>query len=146
MTSVTSEGFISNAEWLENVVRNKDLILYNVSALEYLELFNGYMNERKIHVYAKHNGEFENIEYKVVDSFDNIEFFNANGVLCTTANQTINDMLSDYDNIDELAFIEGLSNFYYLNNESFETLNIKEENMKIFNQIKQQAIDYYCEN
>ena len=110
----------------------------------YLELFNGYVNESKIQVYAQNEGQFDNIEYHIINSFDDIEYLNFDGVLCTTVNQTINDMLSDYDNIDELAFLEALSNYYFANNESFDNLKIKPNKLSIFNRIKQIAINYYC--
>lgn len=146
MMSITSTRYLSDVDWLQDVVQGKDLILCGVSALEYLELFNGYVNESKIQVYAKSNGQFDNIEYHIVDSFDNIDYINFDGVLCTTVNQTINDMLANYDNIDELAFLEALSNYYFANDESFDNLKIKPENLNIFNQVKQIAIEYYCED
>lgn len=145
MMSITSTRYLSNVDWLQDVVQGKDLILCGVSALEFLELFNGYVNESKIQVYAKSKGQFDNIEYHIVDSFDNIEYLNFDGVLCTTVNQTINDMLANYDNIDELAFLEALSNYYFANDESFDNLKIKPENLNTFNQVKQIAIEYYCE-
>lgn len=146
MMSVTNTKYISNVEWLQSIVQGQNLILCDVSALEYLELFNGYMDESKIQVYAKSKGEFDNIEYNIVETFNNIEYFNSNGVLCTTINQTINDMLSNYDQIDELAFLEALSNIYFDNNESFDTLKIKPENLITFNKIKKYAVDYYSED
>lgn len=146
MISITSTRYLSNVDWLQDVVQGKDLILCGVSALEFLELFNGYVNESKIQVYAKSKGQFDNIEYHIVDSFDNIDYINFDGVLCTTVNQTINDMLANYDNIDELAFLEALSNYYFANDESFDNLKIKPENLNIFNQVKQIAIEYYCED
>lgn len=146
MMSITSTRYLSNVDWLQDVVQGKDLILCGVSALEFLELFNGYVNESKIQVYAKSKGQFDNIEYHIVDSFDNIEYLNFDGVLCTTVNQTINDMLANYDNIDELAFLEALSNYYFANDESFDSLKIKPENLNTFNQVKQIAIEYYCED
>ena len=145
MMSITSTRYLSNVDWLQDVVQGTDLNLCGVSALEYLELFNGYVNESKIQVYAQNEGQFDNIEYHIVNSFDDIEYLNFDGVLCTTVNQTINDMLSDYDNIDELAFLEALSNYYFANNESFDNLKIKPENRDVFNQVKQMAIEYYCE-
>jgi len=135
MMSITSTRYLSNVDWLQDVVQGKDLILCGVSALEFLELFNGYVNESKIQVYAKSKGQFDNIEY-----------LNFDGVLCTTVNQTINDMLANYDNIDELAFLEALSNYYFANDESFDNLKIKPENLNTFNQVKQIAIEYYCED
>ena len=146
MISITSTRYLSDVDWLQDVIQGKDLILCGVSALEYLELFSGYVNESKIQVYAKSNGQFDNIEYHIVDSFDNIDYINFDGVLCTTVNQTINDMLANYDNIDELAFLEALSNYYFANDESFDNLKIKPENLNIFNQVKQIAIEYYCED
>lgn len=146
MMSITSTRYLSNVDWLQDVVQGTDLILCGVSALEYLELFNGYVNESKIQVYAKSNGKFDNIEYHIVDSFDNIDYINFDGVLCTTVNQTINDMLANYDNIDELAFLEALSNYYFANDESFDNLKIKPENLNTFNQVKQIAIEYYCKD
>lgn len=146
MMSITSTRYLSDVDWLQDVVQGKDLILCGVSALEYLELFNGYVNESKIQVYAKSNGQFDNIEYHIVDSFDNIDYINFDGVLCTTVNQTINDMLANYDKIDELAFLEALSNYYFANDESFDNLKIKPENLNTFNQVKQIAIEYYCED
>lgn len=146
MKSITSEDYISTVEWLKTVVQDCELILCEVSALEYLELFNGYMNESKIQVYAKDKGQFSNMEYNVVDSFDGIDYFVSDGVMCTTLNQTINDMLANYDNIDELAFLEALSNYYFSNNNSFDNLVIKSKNIGLFNQLKEKAITYYTQD
>lgn len=87
------------------MVQGTDLILCGVSALEYLELFNGYVNESKIQVYAQNEGQFDNIEYHIVNSFDDIEYLNFDGVLCTTVNQTINDMLSEKHLFDFAAVL-----------------------------------------
>ncbi len=146
MKSATSEDYISTVEWLKTVVQDCKLILCEVSALEYLELFNGYMNESKIQVYAKDKGQFSNIEYNVVDSFDEIDYFISDGVMCTTLNQTINDMLANYENIDELAFLESLSNYYFSNNNSFDNLMINPKNIGLFYQLKEKAITYYTQD
>ena len=58
---------------------------------------------------------------------------------------TINEMLEDYNNIDEQSLIEGLSRYYYTHGESFNGLYIKPENMERFNMIKDWAIEYYSE-
>ena len=81
MMSITSTRYLSNVDWLQDVVQGTDLILCGVSALEYLELFNGYVNESKIQVYAQNEGQFDNIEYHIVNSFDDIEYLNFDGVL-----------------------------------------------------------------
>lgn len=143
MLSRVSDEFITNRAWLRDVVNGNELILRRVSALEYLELFNGYLGEKAIDVYAKKKGIYENINYCVIDSFDNIEFIKYGNTLCTSINQTFNDMLDQSDQSDELALMEALSNYYYSNGESFDGLNIKPENIAYFEFLKPSAINYY---
>ena len=120
-----------------------DVILCGVSALEYLEMFSGFFDEAIIDVYSIQKGLYNNINYNIVDSYDDIDYFISDNVCCTTFEQTINDMLSDFENTDEMALTEALSNYYYSHNESFDGLNIKPENKDTFEQLKQPVIDYY---
>ena len=145
MISATRNEFLTVRAWHNAIVGGKELILRRTSALEYLELFNGYMREKTIDVYAKQKGEFENINYHIVNGFDEIDTIRFGNVFCTSVNQTVNDMLSDFDNIDEQSLIEGLSGYYYANNQSFDGLIIKPENMDVFDSVKDWAIEYYDE-
>lgn len=43
-------------------------------------------------------------------------------------------------------FLEALSNYYFSNNNSFDNLVIKSENIGLFNQIKKKAITYYTQD
>jgi hypothetical protein len=135
--------FLTARAWHQAVISGEDVILRRASALEYLELFNGYLHEKKIDVYAKRRGERENVNYCVVDSFDGIEYARFGDVLCASANQTFNEMLADYDNIDGLALIEGLAEYYHMHGKSFDGLAIKPENAEKFNELKDWAADYY---
>ncbi|MDR2354366.1 MAG: hypothetical protein LBF22_14650, partial [Deltaproteobacteria bacterium] len=81
----------------------------------------GYLNEDQIDVYAKEKGEFENVNYFIVDSFDHLEIEMYENIRYTSLNQTINDMLADFDNIDEQSLdeqslIEGLSDYSFSHN------------------------------
>ena len=145
MNTASSGGFLGTKLWLQAVARGRDWILCHTSALEYLQLFIGYLNETQIYVYAKEAGEYKNVDYKIVDTFDNIDYVCSGGVLYTSLNQTVNDMLADFDNIDEQSLIEGLSTYYYNSNESFEGLIIRPENQAVFDSIKDWAIEYYDE-
>jgi hypothetical protein len=145
MVTLTSNDFLTTRAWHRAVVGGKEMILRRTSALEHLQLFNGYMHEKHIDVYTKHRGEYENINYCVINSFDGIDYLAFGNVLCTSASQTFNDMLSDYDNIDELALVEGLSGYYFSNGESFDGLQIKPENIGKFNALKNWAAEYYDE-
>ena len=145
MKSQGRNEFLTIGEWHRAVVGGKDLILRYTSALEYLQLFGGYLRETLIDVYAKEPGEYENINYMIVDSFDGIDYFQSGNVLCTTVDQTVNDMLENFDNIDEQPLLEGLSCYYYTHDKSFDGLSIKPENMERFNEVKDWAIEYYDE-
>ena len=143
MTSATSNDFLTNRAWHKAVIGGEEMILRRTSALEHLEFFFGYMNEKLIDVYAKQQGRYENVNYHIVDTFNGIDTVRFGDVLCTSASQTFNDMLSDFDNIDEQALVEGLAGYYYSHGESFDGLEIKPENMERFGLIKDWAIEYY---
>ena len=103
------------------------------------------MREKAIDVYARQRGQYDNINYHIVDSFNGIDTIRFGNVLCTSVNQTLNDMLSDFDNIDEQSLVEGLSRYYYLHGKSFDGIEIKPENIQQFNAIMDWAIQYYDE-
>lgn len=143
MHSKISEDYATYRAWFRDIIGGKMMILRNVSALEFLQLFVGYDNETDIEVYSYESGKYSNIQYRIVDSFDKIEYALFGDVMCSTINQAVNDMLSDYDNMDELALTEALSNYYFEHGESFDGINIKPENIEAFNHIKERAITYY---
>jgi len=119
MVTAVSNEFLTNRAWHRAVVGGRDMILRYTSALEFLELFGGYMREKKIDVYARQHGEFENINYYIVD---------------------------DFDNIDEQALIEGLSRYYYTHGNSFGGLDIKPENMERFNSVRDWRLNIIARN
>ena len=151
MQSLTRNSFLTCYEWFHEVVGGKDVILRHTSALECLELFVGYLNEKEIDVYAREKGEYENINYYIVDTFNGIDIVRKGSLLCTSVYQTFNDMLSKYgtpeeNTIDEQSLIEGLSGYYFSNNESFDGLYIRPENKAHFEKFKEWAIEYYDES
>ena len=143
--SKTSDEFLTNWAWFNDVVGGKDLVLCHASALQCLGLFSGYVNEKIIDVYAKKQGEYENINYRIISNFDNIGIADIDGVLCTSFDQTVNDMLADFDNTDEQALAEALSNYYHSNNGSFAGLSIQPQYMKNYGYMQEWAVDYYNE-
>ena len=148
MQSVTRGSFLTNFEWFQDVVGGENVILRHTSALECLGLFLGYFNQSEIDVYALEQGAYENINYHVVDTFDGIDVVRKGNVMYTSVSQTFNDMLSKYGtpeeiDIDEQSLVEGLSSYYFANNESFAGLHILPENLPYFNQLKEWAVEYY---
>jgi len=146
MISVTSGDFRGNKLWLQAVAGGRDWVLCHTSALECLELFVGYLNEKQIDVYAKEPGEYENINYRIVDSFDDIGIVHFRNMRYTSVNQTVNDMLSDFDNIDEQSLVEALATYYYRHDDSFDGLEIDFKNQAAFDSISDWAIEYYNED
>jgi hypothetical protein len=145
MTTATSNEFLTIRDWHEAIVGGTDMILRRTSALEYLQLFGGYLREKTIDVYTRQPVPFENIQYQLVDSYNGIDTVRFGNVLCTSVNQTLNDMLADFDNIDKQSLAEGLSRYYYAHGKSFNGLVVKPEYMERFNSIKDWAIEYYDE-
>ena len=146
MRTISNIPYISSRDWMRDAVKGENVILRGVSALDFLRLFVGYLGENEIDVYATYRGPYENIHYHIVDSFDGIDFICDSGVLCSTFDQAINDMLGDFDNADEKALANALSNYYFANNESFDGLIIKPENMMHFEYLKEWAMEYYNED
>lgn len=144
MKSKSSDEFISNRAWFRNIFNGEDTILRGLSALEYLQLFVGYVGENEIEVYARNKGQYDNVHYHIISDFSEIDYIEHNGILCSTANQAFNDLMADYDNIDEQALVEALSKYYYNHNMSFRGLNIQHNIVK-FEELKSWAKKFYSE-
>jgi len=138
-----SSDYTSNRAWLRDVVGNQPIILRSVSALEYLQLFVGYFSENKVEVYALEESSEENIRCHIIEDLEAIEYIRFENVLCSSPSQAVNDMLSDFEHSDETALVEALSKYYYSHEESFSGLNIKKENQKRFEELKDWAINYF---
>ena len=138
-----SSDYTSNRAWLRDVVGNQPMILRSVSALEYLQLFVGYFAENKVEVYALEESSEENIRCHIIEDLEAIEYIRFENVLCSSPSQAVNDMLSDFEHSDETALVEALSKYYYSHEESFSGLNIKKENQKRFEELKDWAINYF---
>ena len=138
-----SSDYTSNRAWFRDVVGNQPIILRSVSALEYLQLFVGYFSENKVEVYALEESSEENIRCHIIEDLEAIEYIRFENVLCSSPSQAVNDMLSDFEHSDETALVEALSKYYYSHEESFSGLNIKKENQKRFEELKDWAINYF---
>ena len=129
---------------ISETIGGENVIVCGVSALECLNLFSGYFESDTIDVYSLSEGTNTALSYHVIDSFAEIEVVSCGTFVCTSANQTFNDLLSDYENADEIALLEALSNYYHLHGQTFEGLEISNDNIPVFNSIKQSAIEYHC--
>ena len=143
MLADSRSRYTSNREWFNSVLRGKDVVLCHTSALECLGQFPGYVNENQIDVYAKSREPYENINWHLVEGFDGMDIVNIGGLRCTSLDQTVNDMLRDYNIIDEQSLVQALADYYFSNGESFDGLFIAPQYMDRFNDIKDWAVEFY---
>jgi hypothetical protein len=139
----TCSNYTSHRDWFIDVLQGLDVVLCLTSALECLGLFIGYVNEADIDVYSKSLLPFDNLNCLVVENFDGLDIVESWGLRCTSINQTVNDLLRNFDNIDEQSLAQGLSDYYYANGQSFDKLEIAPENAETFEKIKDWAIEFY---
>ena len=76
-------------------------------------------------------------------SLENLECEKRTGLVCTTANQAIIDLLEQ--NGDEQIITESLANYYEEHNESFDGLNMPEHLHARFEKYRDWALEYYEE-
>lgn len=140
MDTQPRENFTTYRDWFNSVI-DENIILRGTSALEYLQRFVGYRHETEIFAYAIAKGKYDNVDYRIVDTFDDIEYETIYNIKCTTFSQTVNDMLADFENTDEMALTEALSDYYVEHNQSFDGLIIKQNNMIAFESIRENVIN-----
>jgi hypothetical protein len=145
MLSPISDDYLTNYDWFRAYVEAEDqpVILCHTSALECLELFPGYGNEKEIDVFAARKGKFDNVNYHIIDDLSQKETVQFGSLTCTTVSQTANDMLDDYDNMDIQAFVEGLADYYYSNGQSWDKLFIEPHNAELFEFYREGAEDHF---
>lgn len=141
---ITRANFITTYEWFNSALENNNVVLRYTSALEYLNYFDGYIGEKKIHLYSLEPFHLENADCIILQNYDNLDIVDDGNLCSTSINQTINDMLWDEENSDELALTEALAEYYARHNESYNGLIIEERNKPRFeNQMRQWGIDCY---
>lgn len=115
-------------DYYQQALAGTDKVLCRESAAEYLNLSNGNFGK--------------NIEYYLYPEAVGREVIVVNGILCTSVDQTINDLLEDKES-DEQVLLESLGNYFYENQGSFKGLKIKPGNQERFAELEQAAISYY---
>ena len=130
-------------DYLRDLLKDAPCILAYDTAADYLGLSNGSSFHEAAHIYVQSPLHIDGTREHIVPSFDTVEHEMRNGLLCTTVNQTINDLLrADGDN---QVIQESLSTVYYTNGESFDSLRIDDDLLLAFEHYKDWAIEYYDE-
>lgn len=133
---------IAYNDQLRNLLANVECVLAFDTAADFLGLTNGgYRDVAQIFVNKKQN--IEGTEQILVPSLENLECEERNGLVCTTANQTIIDLLEQ--NGDEQIITESLANYYDEHNESFDGLDVPQHLQSRFEKYREWALEYYEE-
>lgn len=127
---------------LRNLLADVECVLAFDTAADFLGLTNGgYRSVAQIFVNKKQN--IDGTEQILVPSLETLACEERNGLLCTTVNQTIIDLLEQ--NGDEQIITESLANYYDAHHESFDGLEVPEHLQPRFEKYKAWAVEYYEE-
>ena len=138
------EYYDKKSDYYTELLKNKkNVVLAKDSALEFYHLSNDAVCDSTF-VYS--SGKLnEPYISEVVDNFENIDYKILDGIMVTTLDQTINDILRD-DNANLQPLYEALNKYYYTHNNSFEGIRIDEDNFEKFEQVSKESLQYYDED
>ena len=130
-------------DYLRDLLKDAPCILAYDTAADYLGLSNGSSFHETAHIYVQSPLHIDGTTEHLIPSFSAVEHERRNGLLCTTVNQTINDLLrADGDN---QVIQESLADVYFSNGESFDSLRIEQDLLPLFEKYKVWAMEYYDE-
>lgn len=139
--------------WMYDKIK-EDVVLSHSSALRFLMEINGIMDrpklpqdERRNDVYALEQGQYEDVHYHVVDSFDGIDIETLDNLRFTSLRQSVNDLLrksaeSGLADDEKEILVISLTVYYVLHGFSFDNLKIHQENMNEFENMKAIVLQY----
>lgn len=143
MKGVTTMALYTYNDYLRDLLKDAPCILAYDTAADYLGLWSGSTNPHTAKIYVCKPLNIEGTTEYLLPSFDVVEHENRLGLLCTTVNQTINDLLrADGDN---QVIQESLADVYFSNGESFDSLRIEQDLLPLFEKYKVWAMEYYNE-
>ena len=139
---VKQMAVITYNDQLRNLLADVECVLALDTAADFLGLTNGgYRSAAQIFVNKKQ--KIDGTEQILVSSLEALACEERNGLVCTTINQTIIDLLEQ--NGDEQIIMESLANYYDAHNESFDGLEVPEHLKARFEKYKTWAVEYYEE-
>jgi len=130
-------------DYLRDLLKDAPCILAYDTAADYLGLWGGSMYPQTAQIYVTSPLHIAGTTEHLIPSFNAVDHEKRLGLLCTTINQTINDLLrADGDN---QVIQESLADVYFSNGESFDSLRIEKELLPRFEKYKVWAMEYYDE-
>lgn len=139
MKTINNNRFLTNIDWFKFALKDYDVVYRHISALEVLNLFNGYIHENDIYVYSECEILFENVHTILVEDLKKIDYVNMFDLKCTSINTTFNQMFQyclDNHVLGCQELWESLNTYYYKHDCSFEGLNIDDKYSVAFEDAK----------
>ena len=133
---------ITYNDQLRNLLADVECVLAFDTAADFLGLTNGGCRSAA-QIFVDKKQDIDGAEQILVPSLETLVCEKRNGLLCTTVNQTIIDLLEQ--NGDEQIITESLANYYDAHNESFDGLEMPAHLKKRFEKYKVWALEYYEE-
>lgn len=127
---------------LRDLLSGVECVLAYDTAADYLGLTNGGYREAA-QIFVRERQDIEGTEQFIVPSLGDIESAECNGLVCTTVNRTITDLL-ERDG-DGQIITESLANYYDEHHESFDGLKVPKHLQPSFEKYKTWAVEYYEE-
>lgn len=127
---------------LRDLLAGVECVLAYDTAADYLGLTNGGYREAA-QIFVRERQDIEGTEQFIVPSLEDIEFAECNGLVCTTVNRTITDLL-ERDG-DGQIITESLANYYEEHHGSFDGLEIPVHLRQRFEKYRAWALEYYRE-
>lgn len=128
--------------YLRQLLSKCECILAFDTAADFLGLTNG-GNRSIAQIFVTEKQDVEGTQQITIPSFEQIECEEHQGLLCTTINRTIVDLLEQDG--DEQIITESLANYYEEHGESFDGLQIPEHLKTRFEKYSSWAKEYYEE-
>lgn len=127
---------------IRNTVFGYDCVLAFETASDYLGT-NKMAYRPKLCVYSLQELNITGVDCSLIESYSDLEIVELDGIRCTSARQTIWDLLR-YDR-DQQVIVEAIADWYFNHNESFDGLNIPADLQETFNSFVDDATHYFDE-
>ena len=129
---------------LINKFSDYNCILAYETAAEFLGLFVGYaINNKADEIFVLEEKPINNTKQYLIQNFNNKDYFEKNGIYCTTEEQTLIDLVDQDGDIQ--VILESLADYYFRHNNSFDGIDVPPVLSERFNKYCEWAIDYYNE-
>lgn len=138
---IKEDKYLTYKSICDTLLNNINCVIAKESTADLLGYSNGGYRE-KIVVYSLENIDKPYIKCIVLKNYDKLNIINHNGLLTTTINQAIVDMLKD-KNTDSQILIETLANYYFEQNNSYNNLDIPKRLQSKFNKYAIEGMKYY---